>query len=745
MIEEVFNNLMLEDIQIIPVKPDKTPAVPSWKEYSGNDNVNHDVSKFISDATTHIAMVCGKSSKNLEVIDIDCKYFGDYMGVEEFQDLVENTYPGLLNNLIIQKTVNKGLHLIYRCEKIEGNQKLAKRKTTEEESKINPREKFKVLFETRGEGGYALVAPSNGYEIVNGSFDKIPTLTTEERDVLLLCAKSFNEPEEICLSQKESKNQSEGIDVFSDFNNKVKVWDLLKDQGYSIVSENEKRITIKRDGADSAHSGYIHKDNDVLVMFSSSTEFEPEKGYNSVQVYAQIHHNGDLSNTSKDLFSKGYGVKNVQYEQQMDTLVDNQESIDPRLFEGNEQNGHSENIFPIDVFPVSIIELINEAYDKLNYPIDFMASSILAASSVAIGTSRELQITKGWKASSVLYIMIVGAPGTCKTHPINFALKPIKELDETKYRSFKSELNEFDAKSTKDQKGFKRPQFHQTIVKDSTLEALANKLENNIRGLLYHKDELIALIKDFTRYKASGSEEQFWLSNWNGSDSIVINRATKDDKMIEKPFVSLIGTIQPGVLKTMLAKQETNGFIDRFSIAYPDNLKSMAFNEEEIPQSIIDNYHEFINKMLQIKPLTNSYEFASPKTIKLSKEAKQLWKEWFDELAEKKNNTKSERIQSIYSKLDNMVAKIALILHCMDDTDKGLDRDEITRSTLLDATRVGEYFINNMMKVLKMEKIDKTDKAKAAKEMKALGWKNKEIMEAIGITSRTTLSKYLKL
>ena len=80
---------------------------------------------------------------------------------------------------------------------------------TEEELKKNPNEKFKTLIETRGEKGYIACYPSKGYSIFNGDFKHIPEITTEERDILLSCARAlnhYNAPSSIVAEKANSKN-----------------------------------------------------------------------------------------------------------------------------------------------------------------------------------------------------------------------------------------------------------------------------------------------------------------------------------------------------------------------------------------------------------------------------------------------------------------------------------------------------------------------------------------------------------
>ena len=82
-----------------------------------------------------IAIITGKISKNIEVIDVDLK--NDISGTlrADLTELIENHLPGILSKLTIIKTKNNGLHIYYRCSKIGGNTKLANRLPTEDELK----------------------------------------------------------------------------------------------------------------------------------------------------------------------------------------------------------------------------------------------------------------------------------------------------------------------------------------------------------------------------------------------------------------------------------------------------------------------------------------------------------------------------------------------------------------------------------------------------------------------------------
>ncbi len=153
-------------ICVIPTNENKIPCIKSWKKYQEEVITMEEAETgFELPYAKTLSVVCGKSSQNLEVIDIDCKYdltgklFENYL-----KDIADNDQE-LHDSLLVIKTRSGGYHLYYRCEKIEGNQKLAQREATAEEMKLNPGDKVRVLIETRGQGGYVVAPPSEGYTI----------------------------------------------------------------------------------------------------------------------------------------------------------------------------------------------------------------------------------------------------------------------------------------------------------------------------------------------------------------------------------------------------------------------------------------------------------------------------------------------------------------------------------------------------------------------------------------------------
>jgi len=287
-------------LSVIPTKEDKIPALPSWKPYQSQRIKEEDIEPLFSGANVKgLAIICGAISGGLEVIDVDTKHDTTGSLWEELRSLLEDNLPELYNSLVIAQTRSGGYHIYYRCSSIAGNLKLSIKENRE------------VLIETRGEGGYVIAPPSPGYSFIQGDPSKIAIITPEEREIIISIGRSFNELEEVkpkVNTPSSTTYNSIGLSPFDDYNQRGDIIALLESKGWRVVNQQGQRINLLRPGStDSKTSGNYHTGLRVLRVFSSSTEFNPDKGYSPSQVFNLLECNGDWKKTAKELGALGYG------------------------------------------------------------------------------------------------------------------------------------------------------------------------------------------------------------------------------------------------------------------------------------------------------------------------------------------------------------------------------------------------------------------------------------------------------
>ena len=315
---------------VIPVKENKCPAINSWTKYQTSLMSEKDAETYFEDAKG-IAVLCGGKSR-LFCLDADMKY--DL--TKDLWDRFKKAVPKeILSKLMCQKTKNGGYHLVFiaPASRLVGNEKFASRYTTAEEKHVTYMEAFRnpkmrdkalnialqdssrVLFESRSGkpdicGGYFLVDPSPGYEIIYGKFQE---LSEKEFDTLIDTARSFNE---VLIRNKYLKdvdyNAQWVTNPFDHYNKEGDVVELLEKFGWQQIANirGGKNIRFKRPGhTHTKDSAILDTYTNIFNVFTTSTSFDVSKGYTPSSVFIHLECDDDAAIGYKKLIDLGYGIK----------------------------------------------------------------------------------------------------------------------------------------------------------------------------------------------------------------------------------------------------------------------------------------------------------------------------------------------------------------------------------------------------------------------------------------------------
>lgn len=281
-------SLRASGLACIPVSADKVPLIKSWKSYMAELPTEAEQAKWFSNGAG-IALVAG----DVQCIDVDEKYKAGLMAA--FEARVRSSGLGdVWDRCLIQKTPSGGYHLVFRSEGDPfRNMKLAQK---------GAEENHLTLIETRGAGGYFLIAPSEGYEIIAGDFDMLPILTEEERADLLDVARSFN-----ARSPREAVQTAKVGDLSpgDDYDVRGDVQGLLRSHGWTQIND----VHWRRPGKDKGISASFGVIPDRFWVWSTSTIFESEHLYRPYAVYAMLEHGGDFKRAIAELGRLGYGAQ----------------------------------------------------------------------------------------------------------------------------------------------------------------------------------------------------------------------------------------------------------------------------------------------------------------------------------------------------------------------------------------------------------------------------------------------------
>lgn len=304
-----------------------------------------------------------------------------------------------------------------------------------------------------------------------------------------------------------------------------------------------------------------------------------------------------------------------------------------------------------------------------------------------------------------------------------------------------------------------KPRKTQFIANDITLEALVDLHQESDNAVGVFKDELAGWLKDMNKYR-EGSDLEFWLSTWSGK-SINLNRLTRKGSFVEKPFIPVLGGIQPSIFNTFYTEEnKDNGFMDRMLLCYPD-LKIDYYNDSEISEDLLKWYKEIIIMFYDtIKSVIKRNEDGDIITLtaKFDEEAKEEWKRIFNEMTDIQNNEEeNEYLKSMFPKQKSYLPRFACLIHVFDDFfSEGGNTLLISKESVLKAEKLSKYFIAtakkikvNSVEVYKLKSTITTNKGKNEKEKLYEIWKNNkkfnkvEAAELLGV-SRVSIYAWVK-
>lgn len=347
------------------------------------------------------------------------------------------------------------------------------------------------------------------------------------------------------------------------------------------------------------------------------------------------------------------------------------------------------NIFPFDIFPKAVQEIILEANDKFQFSKDYLGSGILSAASTAIGIKYRLSVKEGWNEKCNLYVVIVGRPGDSKSHAIKFCFNPLQKRDSRYYKEYKELLDDFQKNNNlkEGSNHINKPILRKSLVSDFTPEALLYVHYNNKIAVCIYVDELNGWLKNFNRYNNSGEAEAY-LSMWSGT-TISSDRASGTSIRIDDPFIGVIGSTQIGVLKEFAREgRNSNGFMDRLLFVYPTNPKTLKWNINKVDKRLLNNYTNIINSLLDLE---NNHE-----TLPIEKHAKEYLFKW-------QNNRPEDFLfdyeRSIEIKLQQYVLRFSLIIQLLFYACEEGHKNQIELRSIKAGIKLFEYYKKNAIRV----------------------------------------------
>lgn len=321
-IEQANNPVLIRALEfylegIVPLPTNKfrqkAPAVSSWTQYQKEKPTKEQVLEWFS-KSDGLGVLCGQISGNLLLIELE----GRAATLQTIDLLThrakENNILDLfekLNSGYVERSPSGGLHWLLKSEApVPGNEKFARR--------VDENGVISVLAESRGEGGFVVVAPTpgichpsgNGWNIIRGNPKTIPTFTEEEVDALRELFISLDEMPKEQFKEPITRERAQGANLPGDDFNAKMTWEeiLVADGWTKLRTDSMGKTDWRRPGKDygiSATTNY--QGNDLFHIFTSSVALDSDRSYTKFAYIAMTKFGGDFTACANALRQQGFG------------------------------------------------------------------------------------------------------------------------------------------------------------------------------------------------------------------------------------------------------------------------------------------------------------------------------------------------------------------------------------------------------------------------------------------------------
>lgn len=671
---------------------------PSWLPFTERLPTDEELARmFGGPEPVAVAAICGAVSGGMEVLDLD-----EVSLIDQFMAEVREGWPGLWDKLSQNQTPSGGLHLAYRCAEIQGNQPLARRPPNAEERKRNPKRKWVVMFETRGEGGY-IVAPGSPketheanrlYKHVGGpKLTELVTITEEERGFLIRTARSFDQVhEDGRVANPAAGNLSPGeLTPADDFDRRGPSFeDLLSETGAVFKTGGGDFGKVARPGKEkgwSATVGYCKGASGEPLLYVFSTNFSPFealKTYGKYHVYRLLKHGGNGSDAMRALRKEGYGADRPRPGKPADgNRRDEPADMTPEAWTDPvelEDGASQVEPFPMDVYPKRVAEYFQDVAGSIGCPVDYPAVFGLGVAAGVTGALYKLKIKESHLQTTNLYLCVIAPPGSKKTPALNAVATPVYDEHQRRER----------------EQSERGPAF----LSDVTAERVAELLQNHPRGFPIIRDELRAWVSSMDQYKSgkSGSDRQFWMEAHSGLPTNVQRKDPNRPKVsVRHPAISVVGGTQPSVIAKM--KGDDDGFFDRLQFSWADPGRFVGETWKTPHQDLLKHWTGVMENLFTAT-MPEGAHGPHPNFLELDRDARDEWEAWSNDVARKLNDPEyPEHLRNPTVKLEGMAGRMALVLHALWTASTGSMWSRLIGREMASGVALAKYFLSHARKV----------------------------------------------
>ncbi|QDT75577.1 YfjI family protein [Lacipirellula limnantheis] len=335
--------------------------------------------------------------------------------------------------------------------------------------------------------------------------------------------------------------------------------------------------------------------------------------------------------------------------------------------------------FPTEALPGPVGAYVVAAATAIGCDPSFIALPMLACLARAIGNKRIIRLKRTWTEPAIVWAAIIGKSGTHKTPALQAAMQFLQLREKLSLAAhadalakheqdlalYDRDFGEWRRSKSSDPPPWKPepPRCNRMLTSDATIEALAALLANQDDGILVMRDELAGWINGIAEYKGGqGGDLSHWLASWSAAP-MTVDRKTGAVRMLHIPraAVSLVGGIQPGVLRSAIGREHMqDGLCARLLLAMPAP-RPVRWTEATVDPAIEAKLGDVFDRFLSLEAAVDAEGNPEPYPLDLTPEAKAVWIDWYNRHREESADL-GDDLAAAWSKLEAYAARLALIV-----------------------------------------------------------------------------------
>ena len=396
---------------------------------------------------------------------------------------------------------------------------------------------------------------------------------------------------------------------------------------------------------------------------------------------------------------------------------------------------------PLDhaMIPAPFREWLSDIAYRMQAPIDYPVAAAIVAMGSIIGRGCGIYPKRhdNWLVVPNLFGGVVGDPSAMKTPTIAEGMKPLVRMEIEAQRQHQEEMEAYNIdndvleiqkkaicenikkivkkNSAADVSEFRdelarlkcdEPVRRRYQTQDGTVEKIGELMNQNPRGILVSRDELIGWLRSMDK-PGRESDRSFHLEAWNGNGRFTYDRIGRGTIDIEAVCESVFGAITPGPLADYI-RQAINGgagndgLMQRLQmLVYPDTTTGWI-NIDRYPDTEAKNRAYQIFKVLSGDiPGAVQEDDESIPALRFTPAGQEIFDAWRHEL-----ETRLRSDQSLHSVMVSHLAKyrslmpsLALIFHLIEVADGTTEPGPVSEQAAIMGATWCEYLESHARRV----------------------------------------------